>query len=72
MIDLDCDLLVVSVMEGAVGDAEEGSDFGVVRVLSVALQQGQGRNEVSLFQKVVRIWQLQLILLNTISKRVRI
>ena len=56
-------LLVVAIVEAAVGDAEEGARLGVVGVLAVALQKREGGDEVALLQKVVGIWQAHLFLL---------
>jgi hypothetical protein len=50
-------------MEGAIGDTEQGLELGVVSVLPVALQESQRGDEVTLFQKVIRVWQFQFFLL---------
>ena len=50
-------------MEGAIGDTEHGLKLGVVGVLPVALQESQRGDEVTLFQKVIRVWQFQFFLL---------
>ena len=57
------DLPVIASVEGAVSDAEECFRLGVVGVLAIALEKGQGRNEVTLLQEMARIWQSQLLLL---------
>ena len=59
-------LLVVAVMEGAVGDAEECLCLGIVAVLAIALKQGQSCEEVSLLEEVGSVWQFHL-LLRTVS-----
>ncbi len=41
-------LLVVSIMEGTVGDSEKGARFGVVGVLAIALEKAESRHEVAL------------------------
>ena len=60
-------LLVVAIVEAAVGDAEEGARLGVVSVLAVALQKREGGDEVALLQKVVRVWQAHLFLLHMVG-----
>ena len=57
------DVPVVTVVEGAVGNAQESLRLGVVGVLAIALEQRKGRDEVTLLQEVVRIWQSQFFLL---------
>ena len=57
-------LLVVAIVEAAVGDAEEGARLGVVGVLAVALQKRQSGDEVALLQKVIGVWQAHLFLLH--------
>jgi hypothetical protein len=54
-------LLIVSVMESAVGDSEESLELVVVAVFAVALEEGEGRQEVSLLHEVGRIGQLHLL-----------
>lgn len=56
-------LLVVSIMEGTVGNSEKGARFGVVGVLAIALEKAESRHEVALLQKVVGIWQPHFFLL---------
>lgn len=56
-------LLVVSIMEGAVGNSEKGARFGVVGVLAIALKKAECRHEVALLQKVVGIWQPHFFLI---------
>ncbi len=56
-------LLVVSIMEGAVGDSEKGARVSVVGVLAIALEKAESRHEVALLQKVVGIWQSHFFLL---------
>ena len=51
------DLPVVAVVEGAVGNSEEGSELGVVGVLAIALQKAERGHEIALLQKVVGVWQ---------------
>ena len=51
-------LLVVSVVKGTICDAHIGLQIVSVAVLSVAIQKSKGGSEVSLLQKVARIWQL--------------
>lgn len=60
-------LLVVAIVEAAVGDAEEGARLGVVGVLAIALQKREGSDEVALLQKVVGIWQAHLFLLHMVG-----
>ena len=57
------DVPVVTVVEGAIGNAQEGLRLGVVGVLAIALKQRQRCHEVTLLQEVVRIWQSQFLLL---------
>lgn len=45
-------LLVVAVMEGAVGNSEISLHIVPARVLSVAFEKGQRRDEVSLLQEM--------------------
>ena len=52
-------------MEAAVGDSEKGARLCVVGVLAVALQKGEGGDEIALLQEVVGVWQPQLLLLYT-------
>jgi hypothetical protein len=56
------DLLVVAVVEGAVGNTHVGLEVVAVRVLAVAVKQGQGSHEVSFLQKVACVRQLHLFL----------
>ena len=49
MADLKiCNLPVVSIMEGAVGDSNKSAGLGVMSVLAIALQKAKGGDEVSL------------------------
>ena len=66
------DLRVVTVVEGAVGNAKECLGLGVVGVLAIALQKGESRHKVTLLQEVVGVWQSQLLLLNTFKSLVSI
>jgi len=54
------DLLVVTIMESAVGNAEVSLDIVPVRVLAVTLEEAKSSNEIALFQEVVRVGQFQL------------
>lgn len=56
-------LLVVTIVEGTVGNAEEGARFGVVGVLAIALQKAERGHEIALLQKVVGVWQPHFFLL---------
>jgi len=56
-------LLIIPIVECAIGDSNEGARLLVVGVLAIALEQSQCGNEVPLLQEVVRVWQLQLVLL---------
>ena len=56
-------LLVIAVVEGTVGDAHESLDIVPMRVLLVAVQDSQGRQEISLLQESWHVWQLILLLL---------
>jgi hypothetical protein len=49
-------------MECGVSDAQVGLGVVPVAVLTVALQQSEGSNEISLLQKVTGIGQLHLFL----------
>ena len=49
-------------MEGAVGNAHVGLQVVAVRVFAVAVEQGQGSQEVSFLQEVARVGQLHLFL----------
>ena len=53
------DLLVVTIMESAVGNAEVSLDIVPVRVLAVTLEEAKSSNEIALFQEVVRVGQFQ-------------
>lgn len=50
-------------MECAIGDSDKGARLLIVSVLAITLKEGEGRDEVSLLQEVVGIWQLQFVLL---------
>ena len=50
-------------MECAISDAEEGFSLGVVGVFAIALEEGKGRQKVTLLQEVAGVWQSQLLLL---------
>jgi len=54
------DLLVVTIMESAVGNAEVSLDIVPVRVLAVTLEEAKSSNEIALFQEVVRVGQFKL------------
>ena len=56
-------LRIVAIVKGAVGDAQESLDFGVVGVLAIAFKQAEGRDEVSLLHKVSGLGQTELLLL---------
>ena len=60
-------LLVVSIMEGGISNAQESSKIMPVRILSIALKDSQGGHEISLFEEVGHIWQLVLLLLRNIK-----
>ena len=60
-----CHLLVVAIVEAAVGDSEQGARLRVVGVFAIALQKGEGGDEIALLQEVVGVWQPQLLLLYT-------
>lgn len=55
-------LLVVSIVEGAICDAHVSLQVMSVAVLSIAVQKRQCGCEISLLQKVTRVWQFQLVL----------
>lgn len=50
-------------MEGAVGDTEVRLEVVSMRILLVALENGQSSHEISLFEEVSNVWQLILLLL---------
>ena len=56
-------LLVVAGVESTVGDSEKSARLGVVSILTVALEERQRRNKVTLLQEVASIRQLHLLLL---------
>ena len=56
-------LLVVSVVESAVGNSHVGFHIVSVGVLFVTFQESEGCNEVPLFQEMTPIWQLKFFLL---------
>ena len=66
------DLPVITSVEGAVGDSEKSSSLGVVSVFTVALEEGKGRQKVTFLQEVVRIWQLELLLLLEVANEDRV
>jgi len=55
-------LLVVTIVESCVGDSHVGLAVVAVAVLTVALEQGQCSNKVSLLQEVSGIRQLHFLL----------
>lgn len=55
-------LLVVAIMEGAVGNTQVGLQIVSVRILLVALKESQSRDEISLLQEMSPIWKLLLFL----------
>lgn len=55
-------LPVVTGVECAISDAKKGSSLGVVGVFTITLQEGEGRQKVTLLQEVGCIWQSQLLL----------
>ena len=44
-------------MEGAIGDAEQSPDLGVVGVLAIALKKSERRDKITFLQEVVCVWQ---------------
>lgn len=58
-----CNLLVVTVVEGAVSDAKISFQIMSVRVLSIALKDCKCCNKVTLLQEVSNIWEFIFLLL---------
>ena len=50
-------------MEGSVSYALEGPQIMSVRVLFIALKDGESSHEVSLLEEIGHVWQLILLLL---------
>lgn len=51
-------LLVVAVVECAIGDSDKGARLLIVSVLAITFKEGECCDEVSLLQEVVGVWQL--------------
>ena len=62
-------LLVVTVVEGTVGDAEKSAGLGVVGILAITLEQSEGSHKVPLLQEMVSVWQAELLLLSAHKHR---